>query len=83
MTKYEPLRTFLENRTESTWQATFSEVEKIVGFELPESAFIHQAWWANEVTPKGHHVQNVWISAGWETEQVDQIRNRLTFRRKS
>jgi len=83
MTKYEPLRTFLQNRKETTWQATFADVENVLGFELPQSAFVHRAWWANEISPKGSHVHAVWINAGWQTEQVDQARNRLTFRRIS
>lgn len=31
---------------------TFSEIERILGAPLPESAVTHRPWWANQKAPK-------------------------------
>ena len=64
--KYDPLRTWLCRQKMSRVHLTFSEVETILGFGLPESARNRQQWWSNETGSATHHVQcRAWIRNGW------------------
>lgn len=82
MGKYEPLAKFLKDCDDDSWEASFSEIEKILGFKLPPSAHEHRAWWANQF--KGHHSQaKGWIEAGWVTREIDQRHGRVRFERKA
>lgn len=74
--KYDPLRRFLAGFDGSEWSATFDQVELVLGFELPASAFRYPAWWANDV----HHSQGrAWLEAGWETRGVDLYAESVVF----
>jgi hypothetical protein len=77
--KYSPLQRHLSRFPASTWRAPFSEIEKIVGFRLPESARRHRAWWSNNGS--NNVMTKAWKAAGWETEQVDMEKQVLVFRR--
>lgn len=81
MGKYEPLSHYLAAIKEDSWEASFGEIERILGFDLPMSAHEHRAWWANN--RKGHHSQtNGWLSAGWETRDIDQSNKKVRFERR-
>lgn len=80
MGKYEPLTHYLENQSEEIWDARFSDVEKVLGFPLPRSAFDYPAWWANQ--EPGHSQTRGWRDAGWETSQVDLSAKKVRFKRK-
>lgn len=79
MGKYQPLTHYLENQSEEIWEAQFSEVERVLGFPLPRSAYEYAAWWANQVP--GHTQTRGWRDAGWETSQVDLVSKKVRFRR--
>lgn len=79
MSKYEPLTAFLENQSGEVVALTFRQVERVLGFKLPESALKHRPWWAN--TGGGHVQSAAWLEAGFETEAVDMEARRLVFRR--
>ncbi len=80
MGKYEPLAEYLKKCGDDSWDASFSEIEEILGFALPPSAHEHRAWWANQY--KGNHSQaKGWIAAGWETREIDQRQRRVRFER--
>ena len=80
MGKYEPLSRYLAGVDEDSWDASFGEIERILGFSLPASAHDHRAWWANN--RRGNHSQTEgWLGAGWETREVDQARKRVRFGR--
>jgi hypothetical protein len=80
MGKYEPLSRYLASVKEDSWEASFGEIERILGFDLPASAHEHRAWWANN--RRGNHSQTIgWLSAGWETRDVDQSGKRVRFER--
>lgn len=82
MGKYEPLANFLKDFDGKSWDASFAEIESVLGFKLPPSAHAHRAWWANQF--KGHHSQaKGWIEAGWVTSDIDQRRGRVRFERRS
>ncbi len=63
--KYRPLYQFLAARGGSEWSATFAEIERVLGFSLPPSAYTYPAWWANNAV--GHTHARAWLEAGWET----------------
>jgi hypothetical protein len=57
---------------------TFAEIEKVLGFELPESQK-YPAWWSNN--PTNNVMTNEWLAAGYKSEQVDIEGKKLVFRR--
>lgn len=80
MSKYRPLTAFLKDKTAHQLSLTFAEVEKVLGFKLPLSAYEHPAWWAND-TGQSHAQAKAWLSAGYATEQVNRKAKKLVFTR--
>ena len=80
MSKYEPLPQFLSTGSVSTRRLSFEQIERILGFKLPKSAYKHEAWWSNNET--GHSHARVWLSAGWRTKDVDIAARKVTFERE-
>ena len=79
--KYLPLYRELERLAVNRWDATFADVEGVLGFRLPDSARDHPAWWGNETGAKTHSHARAWLAAGFETSQVRLDTERVTFRR--
>jgi len=79
MSKYTPLKLYLQSQTTGEAPMSFDEVEAVLGFRLPNSAYCHRPWWANET--KGHVHAQAWLEAGYETAQVDMAGRKLVFRR--
>ena len=79
MSKYEPLPQFLKLTQSSTKRLSFTEIERVLGFKLPKSAYEHEAWWSNNAT--GHSHARAWLSAGWRTQDVDLGGRKVTFQR--
>ncbi len=82
MSKYEPLAHFLDKRSSQIWQAKFMEIEQVLGFSLPNSAYRYPAWWANQ-DGKGHSQTAGWRRAGWRTGNIDLPGKRVTFERET
>jgi hypothetical protein len=78
MGKYDPLRFYLEGRSEDRVPLTFAEIERLIGAPLPRSKR-YPAWWSNN--PSNNTMTSVWLEAGYVTEQVDIAAERLVFRR--
>jgi hypothetical protein len=78
MSKYEPLQQFLVTAHGEIQQMSFRDVERILGFKLPKSAYEHEAWWSNNTT--GHSHARAWVDFGWRTD-VDLASRRVTFQR--
>ncbi len=77
MSKYDPLRRYLEGATSEELPLTFAEVEGVLGFRLPPSAKAHATWWSNNT---GTHVGvRAWRDAGWKTSRVDLGSERVVF----
>lgn len=81
MSKYEALPQFLARADRMVRRMSFAEVEKVLGFKLPKSAYEHEAWWSNNAT--GHSHARVWLKSGWRTEGVDLAGRKVTFRRSN
>jgi hypothetical protein len=56
---------------------TFTEIEKVLGCELPPSARAHRPWWSNN---EGTNVAvRAWRRAGRKTARVDMGGERVVF----
>ena len=80
--KYQRLYTYLCGLRAEEWKTSFSEIESIIGFELPASARLHRPWWANQHRGGGHSQALAWSVAGWETADVDMDTETLLLRRR-
>lgn len=58
---------------------TFSEIESILGFKLPGSAYNHRPWWANPSSAIDHPYAQAWLAAGWKVETVNQSQKWVRF----
>lgn len=76
--KYEPLRRHLEGMFQhGEVRLSFAEIERILGFPLPRSAYDAQPWWSN--TRAGHSQAAAWLDAGWKTAELDLAERRVSF----
>jgi hypothetical protein len=67
MTKYAPLSRYLGLQSSQQIVLTFTEIEKILGADLPRSAATYPEWWANETNPESTHTQcRAWLAAGYK-----------------
>jgi|SRR5215471_1305518 hypothetical protein len=80
--KYAPLYRHLMGLRGNEWPTTFEEIEKVLGFALPDSARTHRPWWANQGERGGHSHALAWEMAGWRTSQVDMAEEKLVFVRR-
>lgn len=78
MGKYEPLGDYLRKQRVARIPMTFAEIERIVGTKLPKSQR-YPAWWSNNTS--NNMMTQVWLDAGFETEQVDVGNRKLVFRK--
>jgi len=81
MGKYEPLTRYLSGLEDDSVAMDFTQVEGVLGFSLPQSAFQYPAWWANEKHGSHSHSRG-WQDAGFETRQVDTTHRTVRFERK-
>jgi hypothetical protein len=80
MGKYDRLGTHLRAQDREQVPMTFAEIERIAGTKLPASQR-YQAWWSNNTS--NNVMTQVWLDAGYRTEQVDTVARKLVFRRIS
>lgn len=78
MGKYAPLKNYLSEHGREFVPMTFAEIEKVLGFKLPESKK-YPAWWSNN--PTNNVMTNEWLEAGYKTEQVDTEGRKVVFKR--
>ena len=83
MGKYDALYDFLERVPPDIGEntLTFDEMEKILGFKLPKSAYVYREWWANSTSPKQHSYAQSWLAAGWMVDTVNQQDKWVRFQR--
>ena len=79
--KYQRLYMYLCSLQAQEWRTSFSEIEAVIGFDLPPSARLHRPWWGNQRGGNGHSHALAWSVAGWETADVDMDSENLLFRR--
>lgn len=79
MGKYDELANHLsrlKNQGIDRVTLSFQETEDILGFDLPQSARDHSAWWGNN---KKGHTHAVWLDIGFKAYNVDLSNERVTF----
>ncbi len=79
MPKYAPLAVHLRGSSQTTVSMTFDEIERVLGTELPPSAFKHRAWWSNN--PTNSVITLAWLEAGYKTANVDMTGRTLEFKK--
>jgi hypothetical protein len=78
MSKYDRLGSYLRQSGMSQVPMTFAEIERVTGTKLPKSQE-YQAWWSNSTS--NNVMTQVWLDAGYRTEQVDTVARKLVFKR--
>jgi hypothetical protein len=79
MSKYDPLHRFLAANPVWPLTLSFTQVEVLLGFELPESALLRPQWWANEKPATTQHSHSrAWTEAN-AFAQPDFERQTVTF----
>ena len=79
--KYAPLYRRLLAKAGPDWRVSFSELEAILGFNLPNSARLYRPWWSNQKHSAGHSHALAWSAAGWKTRSVNLEAETLVFER--
>ena len=79
--KYQRLYSHLCSLPDPEWKVSFTDIEAVLGFELPDSARLYRPWWANQAGG-GRSQAIAWMAAGWETAKVDIPGETLLFRRR-
>ena len=77
MSKYAPLAAHLREVGQETVPMTFADIERIIGTNLPPSAFKHRPWWSNN--PANSVITRSWLEAGYRTQNVDMEDRKLVF----
>jgi hypothetical protein len=77
MGKYRVLGRNLDVRNVKSITMSFSEIESILGFPLPNSSKMFRSWWANDITHS--QAKDGWINFGYQTQNIDLIDERVTF----
>lgn len=74
--KYRFLSEYLSSSNQKAVTLSFSEIEKILRFSLPNSAHNHRPFWANTTT---HSIALSWLSVGYETVSVNMKSEIVVF----
>lgn len=70
--KYIPLSHYFQSATNSTIRLTFSEIEQIMGQNLPNAAYLNKSWWKKSKPPAKHF--HAWMDAGYRVAEVEPDR---------
>jgi hypothetical protein len=80
--QYLLLYKYLENRYANTVVLTFSEIEDLLGFALPDQARLHQEWWTNAQTNvAGPNYSDSWVLAS-RTAAPNLLAKTVVFERQ-
>jgi hypothetical protein len=82
-TEYRPLHKYLDGRYADTVVLTFTEIEDLLGFTLPQLARVHQEWWANAEADSMPSAQShSWTQAN-RTARPNLVAQKVVFERES
>lgn len=65
ISKYHSLTDYLNKQNNKEVTLLFSQAEKILGFPLPKSALLYQAFWANQTNTIKRPWARAWQEAGF------------------
>ena len=79
--RYAPLADWLQSQPGKNDQVrlSFEQIEQIIGGNLPQSAYKHRAWWANDA--QGHPHAGMWLEVAWRTTYLNMAEGQVTFSR--
>lgn len=77
--KYRLLSDYLHDSEKAKVELTFNDIEELLGFKLPPSAYTHRAFWANTTS---HSIALSWLGVGYETVEVDMEKGIVAFEQK-
>lgn len=79
--KYAALAIWLleQPQDRESFETTFATIEDIIGGKLPDSAYKHRAWWANDSV--GHVQSREWLDVGWRVASVNMTTQTVRFTR--
>ena len=78
---YRALHSYLNGRYADTLVLTFSEIEDLLGFTLPDAARLHVDWWAGAAAEGGPSAQSrAWLEAR-RTATPNLFARTVTFER--
>ena len=80
MKKYEPLGKYLEGSNKQSVALTFSDIEKIIGDELPVSANQRQFWENNK--NHGHGQAIAFMGAGYKVIECHLVEKYIVFEKQ-
>jgi len=75
--KYYPLFEHLQRCTQTRTQLSFTDIEQLLGSQLPVSAY-QRAWWGNRNSASAAQ-SKAWIMAGYHVESIDIDAQTITF----
>jgi len=78
--KYTPLETYLRAlpKNKMALRLSFAQIEAILKFKLPASAYEDERWWLRE--KEGNHINlRAWTNAGWKIDNVDVQRQLIQW----
>lgn len=78
LSKFENLSAFFAEMKKDNITLSFSEIEKILGFELSPSAREVKQYWSNS---DSHSIAQCWLRYGYKTYAVDLQRETVSFRK--
>ena len=80
MSKYDSLGQYLERNGNNYVNLTFSEIEKVLGFQLPAYLYKYPAGWYGTAEGSPTHKQKaVWCSYGYQVETVNLKEETVVF----
>lgn len=74
--KYYKLEEFFKSCNDDIIELSFSKIEKILGFKLPNSAFKHNAFWSNT---DSHSIAFSWQNAGYKSKHTNLQNQTVIF----
>ncbi len=77
--KYYPLYQYFSEKDVEFITLTFSEIESILGRDLPYSAKADRGWWGNRANGPSH--AKAWMQAKYEVSEIDMAAGQITFRK--
>lgn len=65
--KYDLLMLHFEKLKNNKVVLTYDDIEKIIGFKLPNSAYQYSAYWG---VSKTHSITRSWVENGWKKTKL-------------
>lgn len=84
MSKYDPFARYLRSQSALELTIALTEIERIIGGQLPRSARERPEWWWNDLTPYRRSVQSrSWVSSGYLARVINFEEQQVTFRKRT